>query len=284
MAQNQSGSTTNPKHLAAKGEHVLSSLPDAAKVGFSVFPCEPGSDRPLKPNGVREATVLEGEIKRWWGETPDANIGVATEDWCILDTRERHVLQLIQDRQADVAKWAAVATPSGSTQYWLPRPETGFNFTDGGYVLAPPSRINGQSLQWVADKFWCNIPLTMPYWLIERVSGSPSDKIKSNVDHKPLTLQPDPTRIAVELKRQHRWLLWKWYVRQNKKGGRWSKRPFMPNGQWGKSNDPATWSSYKDVIAAYETSEFDGIGIVLPDDVVGLDLGSVPKLHFHDFL
>jgi len=52
-----------------------------ARQGQPVFPCEPGGKRPLgrfAPNGFKDATTDPDTIRRWWLETPDANIAVPT--------------------------------------------------------------------------------------------------------------------------------------------------------------------------------------------------------------
>lgn len=48
--------------------------------GFAVFPLKPGEKVPhgtLVPNGVKDATRDADQIRRWWKESPNANVGVA---------------------------------------------------------------------------------------------------------------------------------------------------------------------------------------------------------------
>ena len=51
-----------------------------AALGWAVFPLAPGTKRPLIAGGggFKAATRDAEQIRRWWTETPDANIGVAT--------------------------------------------------------------------------------------------------------------------------------------------------------------------------------------------------------------
>lgn len=49
-----------------------------AKAGFAVFPLEVSGKKPLTTNGCKDATKDLGVIKAWWGNTPNANIGIAT--------------------------------------------------------------------------------------------------------------------------------------------------------------------------------------------------------------
>ncbi|WP_188904369.1 hypothetical protein [Caldovatus sediminis] len=44
---------------------------------------------------------------------------------------------------------------------------------------------------------------------------------------------------------------------------RWTKVPFQPSGRAASPTNPATWSSFDAVMAAYRSGRFDGIGIAL---------------------
>ena len=76
---------------------------------------------------------------------------------------------------------------------------------------------------------------------------------------------------------QQRWVLWDY----ERRGDKLTKVPKQPNGRNAKSNDPATWSSYAAVKAAFlrgvtikqGKGAFDGVGYVLgsDDDIVGTD-------------
>jgi predicted transcriptional regulator len=56
-------------------------------------------------------------------------------------------------------------------------------------------------------------------------------------------------------------VLWRWQPKSN--GSGWAKPPCQPNGSTAKTNDPNTWSSYHDVVAAFASGGFDGIGFTL---------------------
>ena len=43
-----------------------------------VFPCSPHGKRPLTPHGFKDATTDPTQIRRWWKQWPDANIGIPT--------------------------------------------------------------------------------------------------------------------------------------------------------------------------------------------------------------
>ena len=54
--------------------------------------------------------------------------------------------------------------------------------------------------------------------------------------------------------------------------GKWAKPPFQTNGEFAASNDPSSWCSFQDAVRAYEAKGFDGIGIIIPEGFVGVDL------------
>ena len=47
-----------------------------ASLGFHVFPCGQNK-RPRTPNGFKDATTDEAQIRAWWVQWPHAQIGVA---------------------------------------------------------------------------------------------------------------------------------------------------------------------------------------------------------------
>src|SRR5579875_617731 len=58
------------------------SLPDAAaayaRAGLAVFPCAPGTKRPLTKHGFTDASADPARVAGWWRRSPQANIGLAT--------------------------------------------------------------------------------------------------------------------------------------------------------------------------------------------------------------
>ncbi len=73
-----------------------------------------------------------------------------------------------------------------------------------------------------------------------------------------------------ELKALCRWVLWR-YVQL--RPGKLTKVPVQPNGSNAKSNDPDTWSTYAECMAA--VSGFSGTGVVTGDGVISTDLDDV---------
>ena len=86
---------------------------------------------------------------------------------------------------------------------------------------------------------------------------------------KPQTFNGDLYKLPSalnELQSKPNWVLWKW---QKDKKGNWKKPPFQPNGSMAKTNEPTTWSSYSDVMDAYASGKFDGIGFTLLGSNIG---------------
>lgn len=90
-------------------------------------------------------------------------------------------------------------------------------------------------------------------------------------DSPPQPLPVDPDGILEEFKLRPQWVNWR-YAWDGKK---WTKHPHNPRtGRKASSTDLLTWSSFEDVLAAYETGEYDGVGFVFcsADPYVGVDL------------
>jgi putative DNA primase/helicase len=72
----------------------------------------------------------------------------------------------------------------------------------------------------------------------------------------------DRAAIPAELTSREQWVLWRW----EKRKGKWNKPPYQPSGSPAKSNDPATWVSFREAVAAFENGYFHGVGFVLTDN------------------
>jgi P4 family phage/plasmid primase-like protien len=96
---------------------------------------------------------------------------------------------------------------------------------------------------------------------------------------KPTTLPVLFENIPMELKRVPRWVLWQFVQVGSEGNQRWSKLPTQVTGQSASSTNPATWSDFLTVQAAYQASpeRFSGVGFVFSedDDLVGIDLDDV---------
>jgi hypothetical protein len=133
-----------------------------ANLGIPVFPCVPGGKQPLTPNGFHDATSSAGTVHHWWQRTPDANIGLptgASTGILVVDIDvhpgDSGFAAFVRARAEGLAgSWGwMVRTPSGGIHAYYPAgtdheqrswqvPSAHVDFRgDGGYVIAPPSRL-----------------------------------------------------------------------------------------------------------------------------------------------
>ena len=78
---------------------------------------------------------------------------------------------------------------------------------------------------------------------------------------KPVPLPVIAANIPEELRALPRWVLWKY--EQVSPSAKWSKVPKTTKGYAAQSNNPATWTTFEEAHAAYQTGAFDGLGLVL---------------------
>ena len=76
--------------------------------------------------------------------------------------------------------------------------------------------------------------------------------------------------IPDELKALPQWVVWRGVERN----GRTTKPPRQIDGRPAKANDPRTWTTFENVLEAYEAGEADGIGFMFAPGggLVGIDL------------
>lgn len=144
--------------------------------GLAVFPCE--KKIPLTgPGGFKNASLDAARIAKWWGDKPDAQIGLPcgeTNHLFVLDVDgpdgERAAEKL------NLPETFTVATRPGRFQYWFRQADgTRSKCTasvlgpqldtrgDGGYVIAPPSihHETGKAYQVVKNVPWAPAPIEL---------------------------------------------------------------------------------------------------------------------------
>jgi len=171
-----------------------------AALGWAVFPLAPGTKKPLIAGGggFKAATRDAEQIRRWWTETPEANIGVAAGkvsgitvidvdikpweekhgDETLSELTEKHgplPFTLMQDtwsggKQIVFAYREGAPNAAGCYGRWL----DGRN--DGGYIVAPPSKVvDGERegvYQWLSDPRTTTLA-AMPSWLFDAAGQQP---------------------------------------------------------------------------------------------------------------
>jgi hypothetical protein len=89
---------------------------------------------------------------------------------------------------------------------------------------------------------------------------------------RPKDLPVYADNIPDELKALDRWVVWRWEFKQSKSGGKYDKPPRHPSGRLAATNNPKTWVSFDEAYSAYMLDEWSGLGLVLPPDIVGIDV------------
>jgi hypothetical protein len=143
-----------------------------ARHGWPVFPCLPGQKIPATRHGYRDATTDEQQITGWFGRGSGWNLAIATgaPGPDVLDVDQHGPAgngypAFGELRRAGLVDGAAayVRTPAGGMHAYftgsgqhngrLPSHHLDFR-SHGGYILAPPSQIDGK-----------------PYYVIARPGG-----------------------------------------------------------------------------------------------------------------
>lgn len=182
--------------------------------GLKVFPCyemeggkcscgktdcqSPGK-HPRTQHGLNDATTDEVQIKAWWDEFPDANIGIRTgaeSGLVVLDIDPRHggndTLEelIMQHGRPDTAE---CLTGGGGIHFYFRHPgghvkSVSDNLpgvdvkADGGYVIAPPSNhYTGGSYEWEASSIFGEVELApCPAWVLDIANGPKTRKAAGN--------------------------------------------------------------------------------------------------------
>lgn len=175
------------------------SLPQAAvtkaKSGWAVFPLASGTKIPAIAggHGCKDATCDVSIVEAWWQTWPSANIGilcgpapVGSGVWVLdVDGPEgRASLQALTDAHGELPTTLVVETPSGGQHWYFSYPPgrtirnavrlkgpdgtriPGLDVRSaGGYVVAPPSVVDGKP--YVASSR--RMPAEAPPWLLDLV-------------------------------------------------------------------------------------------------------------------
>ncbi len=238
----------------------MSSMKDEAlslaRKGYAVFPCRPNSKQPLHMGSFHDATVDEFQIVSWWDACPDANIGMYPAagymgDLLIVDA---DIKKDVDGRDAityapdTYPPTLIVSTPSGGEHHYYGLPEgvkvqssagrlgDGLDVrSHGGYVLMPPSVVDGKPYEWVNPD--CDIT-DAPEHLIEMAG----EQMSRHPDADKWLCEED---LEVNVKKAREWL----------KGQVVADRVAV-SGQGGNNFTYATAEVLRDFgLSAHETAE-----------------------------
>jgi hypothetical protein len=140
---------------------------------FRVFPCVAGTKQPATLHGCLDATSDLAQIEKWWIAWPRHNIAVSTDGLLVVDVDPVNGMPNLWwtlDRADEFAGCPMSLTPRGGRHIWLRAP-AGSNLrntvgkivdgithgvalhvdtrANGGYVLVPPSIVDGRPYVWV---------------------------------------------------------------------------------------------------------------------------------------
>jgi hypothetical protein len=150
-----------------------------AELGYRVFPCRPGSKEPTTEHGCLDATTDVEQIERWWQSMPQANVAISTDGYLVVDVDPAGKPWVGTVDRQDLLSGAMAVTPRGGSHHWFKQNGTELRNTsgklapgvdtraDGGYVLVPPSVVNGQPYRWVVE-LESRQPV-VPAWLAEQL-------------------------------------------------------------------------------------------------------------------
>lgn len=159
-----------------------------ARRGIAVLPLQPRGKIPLCEHGSHDATTDADQVRAWWGETPDANIGIATGRVSGLvvvdidgDEGEESFLEL-QREHGTIPDTLWARTGSGGWHLYFQHPGKDVRNSAGrlaphvdvrgesGYIVAPPSvHPCGEPYRWHTD----TKPVDPPAWLVDLLCPPP---------------------------------------------------------------------------------------------------------------
>ncbi|MFC5713832.1 bifunctional DNA primase/polymerase [Thalassorhabdus alkalitolerans] len=168
------------------------------KLGWSVFPLKPGSKEPLYKGGFHKATKNIHQIKKWWSETPTANIGVPTgskNNFFVIDVDVKNVdgyesLSYLTDQYGKLPETVQGITASNGSHYLFKYQEGVKNKVDfypsidvrgeGGYIVVPPSTVPSGRYEWELSSHPLQLEIAnAPNWVLEMLISPKNEKLKA---------------------------------------------------------------------------------------------------------
>lgn len=173
-----------------------------ARMGWLVFPIEPGAKRPLgalAPRGMLDASVDLETITGWWTRRPDAGIGIALAPSGLvavdIDPRNggTETFEALQAEHGSLRSDVMALTGGGGEHHVFAIPHghqvglpgtlgPGVDLKANGYIVVEPTvHPSGKSYEWEASSSPLDgvVPSPLPDWLRSL-----------RVDLKPVAAQP----------------------------------------------------------------------------------------------
>jgi len=161
--------------------------------GIPVIPLVPNDKRPLIKKGLKGASKNLEEINRWISKWPDANIGIPTGDLSgliVVDVDKSEEkdglveLRRLQEENGRIPRTVYSRTPRGGLHIYFRNPGVRIKSRtnhpgkgidvrgNGGYVVVPPSTINGRSYAYGVEGMGKR-PVELPGWLLDLLKEKP---------------------------------------------------------------------------------------------------------------
>lgn len=134
--------------------------------GFSIIPTGQDKKPLIKWEEFQKRIATDEEVRTWWKQWPDANIGIVTgtiSNLAVIDIDTDEGKEAILDYVPDSLLTPTVQTPKGGQHLYFRCPDDKLTNNarmipgcdlraNGGYVVAPPS-VNGTGKQykWIVD-------------------------------------------------------------------------------------------------------------------------------------
>lgn len=156
---------------------------------WPVFPLRSNRKDPAVPTGYKAASLSVSQIEEWVRKRPTCNVGIATGGTArllVIDTDEKNgvsgeeSLATLEREHSPLPETLTASTANGGKHryFLLPAGETARNRTavrpgidvrcDGGYVVAPPSVVDGKFYSWI-DK--TQPVVEAPSWLLSVIAA-----------------------------------------------------------------------------------------------------------------
>lgn len=168
--------------------------------------CQAPGKHPWTKNGYKDATLELSKIREWWGENPDANVGIVTGQQSgffavDVDPRNRgdESLAHLEQQHGLLPETVQALTGGGGKHILFTYDKDAAigsrtNFvrgidikSNGGYIVAPPSKhVSGRRYTWDTMAHPDDIPISRaPTWLLRTLSNrtsakSVTDKVSSS--------------------------------------------------------------------------------------------------------
>jgi putative DNA primase/helicase len=159
--------------------------------------CSSPGKHPLTPNGFKDATTHELAVCQWWKDAPASNLGLPTgqrSGLFVLDVDPKNGGLESLAKLPELPPTRMVRTPSGGFHFYFKWQDGLTNRNaglkqygpgldargEGGYVVVPPSIIDGKRYEWMNEED----PAELPAWLLELLIPPPASPPRNPVERR----------------------------------------------------------------------------------------------------